>query len=126
MFMTKINNSLHVRYKITFTSILKFAKVLNSTLFSFLFLPFSFPLKPLILKIKYERRTQRCKENFVEIFKKRRIKKNLEIEILHPTLFLSLKTLLLKMDYQKKNTGIAKTILYKNFLSQNFSSFKFA
>lgn len=42
MFMTKISNSLHVRYKIMFTFILKYAKVLNSTLFSFLFLPFFF------------------------------------------------------------------------------------
>lgn len=120
MFMTKINNSLHVRYKIMFTSILKFAKVLNSTLFSFLFLPFSFPLKPLILKIKYERRTQRCKENFVEIFKKRRIK-NLEIEILHPTLFLSLKTLLLKMDYQKKKYRNCKdNFVQKFFITELF------
>ena len=51
--------------------------------------------------MKYERRIRRCKENFVQIFKKRRIK-NLEIEILYPTLFLPLKILLLKMDYQKK------------------------
>lgn len=87
MFVTKINNSLRVRYKTMFTFILKYAKVLNSTLFFFLFLLFSFLLKPLILKMKYERRTRRFKENFVQIFKKRTIK-NLEIEMLYLTLFL--------------------------------------